>query len=76
MSDDRNPGGRGGNGGGLVYLQIDELTLNGKILAEGEIIFEIPVYGCFYRGMAATKDHSLRALSMRTGVRIKCLPTN
>ena len=41
-----------------MYLQIDELTLNGKILAEGEIIFEVPVYGCFYRGMA-TKDNSL-----------------
>lgn len=31
-------GRRGGNGSGLVYLQLDELTLKGKILAEGEII--------------------------------------
>ncbi|CAH3135613.1 unnamed protein product, partial [Porites lobata] len=36
LSDDPNPGGRGGNGSGLVYLQLDELTLKGKILAEGQ----------------------------------------
>ena len=38
FSDDPNPGGRGGNGGGLVYLLLDELKLDGKILAEGELI--------------------------------------
>ena len=35
-----------------MYLQIHELTLDGKILADGEIIFDIPVYGCLYRGIA------------------------
>ena len=40
FTDDPNPGGKGGNGGGLVYLRLDELTLNGKILAEGEIILK------------------------------------
>ena len=37
FSDNPNPGGRGGNGGGLVYLQLGELKLDGKILAEGEM---------------------------------------
>ena len=38
---------------------IDELTLNGKILAEVDIIFEILVYGCLFWGIA-TKDRSLK----------------
>ena len=38
---------------------IDELTLNGKILAEGDIIFEILVYGCLFWGIT-TKDRSLK----------------
>ena len=36
----------------------DKLTLNGKILAEGDIIIQILVYGCLFWGMA-TKDRSL-----------------
>ena len=39
-------------------LCIDELTLNGKILEQGVIIFEILVYGCLFWG-TATKDRSL-----------------
>ena len=39
-----DPRGRGGNGGGLVYLQVDELTLNGEILAKG-IMYCALAYG-------------------------------
>ena len=52
FSDDRNPGGRGGTGGGLLYLQ--------KILAEGEIIFEILVLGYMFWVWQSRTVHSSR----------------
>lgn len=36
FADDPNPGGRGENGGGLVYLLLDELTLDGTIESSGK----------------------------------------
>ena len=37
MPDDPNPGGEGGHGGGLVYLLLDNLTLDGRIESEGTL---------------------------------------